>query len=238
MKLSFFSFLFLIISTNLFAFEGIEFTPRISTSGPLFLGGGGSMIIKDNYQINLQYGINPKVYYNQIAKVAAHYGENAKYEGVINSAFSNNKILKIDLQYNFNGKTGWRAGASAYILSASGIAGIDEVLGASTGKDYTTLKNLLRALGRSTDVTLDSDIKVFELYGGYSWDIGKSFYLESFFGVAKVFTSDEHISTGLPNYEASANGSTTLRSTEDDLESIIIDNGLSPTIGLSVNYFF
>jgi hypothetical protein len=238
MKQFFYIILFIFYTVQLHAIEGIEFAPKLTTTAPFFMGAGGTILIHDHFQFNVQYGVNPSTYYNQIAKIAAHYGENAKYEGVVNAAFSENKILKIDLQYNFSGKTGWRTGFSGYILSASGSAGIDEVLGASTGKDYTTLKNLLKALGRSTDVTLESDLKVLELFGGYSWDIGHSIYLESIIGVAKVFTATEHISTGLPNYEASANGSSTLRSTEDDLVSIIKDNGISPTLGVTLSYFF
>jgi hypothetical protein len=237
MKKIFYLIIFTFFSANSYASD-FNLYPKVSTVAPVFAGGGFAVTYLDDFQLNLQFGTNPKNYYNQIAKIAASYGDNSKYESVINAAFQDNTSFRADLQYNFSGTTGWRFGVSGSRLKASGNAGIDEVLGAATGNDYTTLKNLLKALGRSTDVTLDSYLYLAEIYGGYTWLLSPSWFLDLTFGATKVVSSTLNISTGLPNFEASASGKSLLDSSEQTLEDIVNSNGISPILGLGINYHF
>ncbi|MBY0413135.1 MAG: hypothetical protein K2Q18_03170 [Bdellovibrionales bacterium] len=235
-----FIFLFssLLVVNSAFAFDNYKFSPTAESTFPLFVGGGLKMSAYEKLDIGISYGVTPKPYYQVIGSASAHFGDDPDYKEIIKAAFQDNSQWRAHWQYNFQGKTGWNFGTSGAKLESSGKASIDKVLGAINGKDYTQLKNLLTALGKSTDVSMDSDLTIGEIFGGYTWSLGHSFYGQVTLGVAKVLSADVKIKTGLPNYEASANGSALLRSTESDLENIITENGITPTLGLKVSYEF
>lgn len=229
----------LLICTNAFAFENFQLAPYVGTTFPIFLGGGVSATVHDNYEISLGYGFAPEPYYKVIGSVAAELGGNSAYKDVIEAGFQDNSIIKGNFQYNFsNASSGWHAGSSVLMLESSGQAGIDTVLAAATGKDYTTLKNLLTAAGRNTEVDMDSDLLIVEIYGGYKWALEKNFVANLNIGIAKVMESSVKLKTGLPAFESSASGSALLRSTESDLEGILSDYGISPTIAGDLTYLF
>ncbi len=225
-------------SLTAFANENFQFSPKVETYFPVFAGGGVQLRAYDSFEWGLSYGVTPKAYYKVIANAAAHFGDNGSYKEVVEAAFQDNSLWRMNLQYNFSGKTGWNMGVAGSMLNSNGEAGIDTVLGASTGRNYTTLKNLLIALGRNPNVSMESDLTLAELYAGYTWDLGKSFLGSLTLGVTKVMSADVKVKTGLPNFEASAAGSSLLRSSETDLENIIEENGYSPEIGVKISYDF
>lgn len=216
-----------------------QWSPQVATIFPTMIGAGVSVTRSQHYGFSLLAGTTPKPYHEAIASVASDIANNGSYEGVINSAFENNFLARAALQYNFTSpKKGWNIQLGASMLKSKGDATIDEVLAVSTGNDYTNLKNLLIAAGRDPSVDLDSTLVIAELSTGYTWPVSKKMALSANFGVAKVLSADMEISTGLPNFEKSAQGKKLLSSTESDLETVVEDYGLTPTLGLTLAYLF
>lgn len=216
-----------------------QWAPQVATIFPTMIGAGFSVTRSQHYGFSLLAGTTPKPYHEAIASVAADIADNGSYEGVINSAFENNFLARAAFQYNFTSpRKGWNIQLGASMLKSKGDATIDEVLAVSTGNDYTNLKNLLIAAGKDPSVDLDSSLVIAELSTGYTWPVSKKMSLSANFGVAKVMSADMEISTGLPNFEKSAQGKKLLSSTESDLETVVEDYGLTPTLGLTLAYLF
>jgi hypothetical protein len=219
--------------------SGFRVSPQIATIFPTFLGVGASLILNENYELNLMYGTTPEPYHETIASVAADLADDQSYEGVINSAFQDNQTLRAAFNYNFkSSREGWNIGLSFSYLSSEGQAGIDDVLSAVTGRDFSGLRTILINRGRDPEVDLDSELTVAELNFGYRWPVSTRLTFGASAGAIKVLSADMKIKTGLPNFEASPAGSSLLRSTESDLEEIVVENGISPVIGVSLSYNF
>lgn len=247
MKTIFFTWLtIMLLGFNTLAIEGkssssmgAQFYGTASTAFPLFAGGGIGMIYASNFDLRLSYGQTPQSYYKFIGEAAASSGENEAYKDVIESAFYKNSLAKIDFDYHYESiRTGWVIGGSFYYLKSKGQAEIDQVLGAATGRDYTALKNLLIAAGRSTEVEMDSTLYISEIHIGYNWNLINRLILSSSLGVAKVTGADVNLKTGLPNFEASQAGSNLMRQSESDLEDILKDQGATASIALNLKYLF
>jgi hypothetical protein len=215
----------------------LTLSPKLGSVFPIFFGGGAEITVKNHYQIDLEGGFTPKPYASAIGSAAASLGGNAAYKDVAEAAFQNNSLVRLGARYCFRDPaTGWRVGLFASRLTSSGKAAIDQVLAAATGNTYTNLKTLLTAAGRSTDVDMTATLTIGEFEGSYGWTLGRGFFGNASFGVAKVLDSTVALKTGLTNFEASAAGSSLLRTTESDLRSILIQYGLSPTVGFTVGY--
>ena len=195
--------------------------------------------LQEHFLLDILYGVTPKPYYETIGSTAASLGGNAAYKNVIESAFQNNSLWRVGFTYNFNQtKRGWHVGLAYSRLKASGKAGIDSVLSAATGLDYSQLKNALAAVGKSNQVDMDSFLNIGEIQIGYDWEILTNLTLGTTLGVAKVLSSDVELKTGLTNFEATNAGKTLMASSETELESIVDQYGLTPTIGLAFRYLF
>jgi hypothetical protein len=219
--------------------NSVRLVPKITSVFPIFIGAGPELIFNERYQIGINYGVTPQPYYSTIGQVAASVGGNPSYKDVIQASFQNNALWRVGFQYNFNtSQAGWCSGLSISRLTSTGKAGIDEVLRAATGKDFTQLKNLLTAAGRSTDVELDGTLIIAEISGGYSWDFMTKASITLTGGVAKVVKTDIRLKTGLPNFEATNLGNSLMRSSEDEIESIVNKYGLFPTVGVGAGYYF
>jgi hypothetical protein len=217
----------------------LEIAPQVSTIFPIFAGGGADFVIDKHFQLGFSYGITPKGYYSEIGQVAADLGGNAAYKNVIEAAFQNNSLWRADLQYNFRtARSGWHVGFAFSHLTSSGNAGIDSVLQAASGLDYSQLTTLLTQAGKSTEVAMQSSLWLGEIHGGYSWELGNSFVLTTQIGVTKVLGNSVQLDTGLPTFEATKAGSTLISSSESSLQSIINQYGVSPTLGVTFSYFF
>lgn len=213
--------------------------PQVTTIFPMFLGGGVGVSIAKHFQLDGMFGFTPQPYYQTIGKAAASFGNNESYQDVIEAAFQNNLIWRIGFQYNFKDTyRGWRIGIATSFLTSSGDADIDTVLSAATGQDYSQLKTLLSASGRDTSVDMSGFLVIGDIYGGYAWSLTKKLSFSTTIGFAKVVQSDVNLETGLPLFESSFAGKALLRSTEDELGSIINTYGLSPTASVAVLYVF
>lgn len=221
------------------ASSGFHYFPEVKTIFPIFLGAGVGVSFQEHFELDALYGVTPKPYYETIGSTAASLGGNAVYKNVIESAFQNNSLWRVGIKYNFNEtKRGWHMGLAYSKLTASGKAGIDSVLSAATGLDYTQLKNALAAAGKSTLVDMDSVLNIGEIQTGYTWEILTNFTVRATLGVAKVLSSDVKLKTGLANFEATNAGKTLMSNSENELESIIDQYGITPTLGLSFSYVF
>lgn len=219
--------------------SGFKFYGAASTVFPVFVGAGLGVIYKNTFDLRLSYGLTPEPYYKVIGEVAASQGDNDAYKDVISAAFKNNSLIKIDTDFYFNSpESGWLVGGSYAILKSNGQAEIDRVLAAANGKDYTTLKNLLNAAGKSTQIDMDSNLNILEIHFGYNWNPYTNLILSTTVGVAKIIESEVSLKTGLPNFEASQIGNNLMRQSESDLEAIIKDYGVSPTLGFNLLYTF
>ena len=217
----------------------IRFAPQVMTVFPTFLGVGAAVVINDHFEPSVAFGLMPQPYYQVIGDVAASLADNSAYKDVVEAAFQNNLIWRIGLQYNFiKPEEGWWIGFANSLVNSSGVADINQVLQAGTGKDYTQLKNLLTAAGRSTQVDIEGFLLIAELRAGYSWSLAPQCVLKASGGLAKIFSADIKLETGLPNFEASAAGNSLMRSSEQELEDIVIQYGVSPILGLDLAYYF
>jgi hypothetical protein len=216
----------------------IRFTPQTATVFPLFLGAGAEVSYRGKLALGLNYGLTPKAYSKAIAEAAASIANEPSYRKVIEAAFQHNEMIRAYAEYRFRENGGFKIGSAYSQLSASGTAAIDDVLEQPTGILYTILKNLLLSQGKDPNVNMKSDLGIGELYVGYGWNLSRSFTLAFDLGVAKVFSSDIRLSTEAPSYDNSSQGRTQLRQSESDLEKIIRENGITPTLGLRAGYTF
>lgn len=235
--------LFTLLSINVFAQHTKKIThsfyPEVIINVPLFIGAGGGYSFNEHIQADLIYGITPQPFYSLIGQVAAESAGNSSYRDVIEAAFQNNSLWRVSSTYNLTNRvTGFHFTVAGSVLEASGDAEINSVLKASTGRDYSTLIALLIASGRSSKVHIDSTLQILELQVSYSWNFNQNWVVDLSGGFLKVVNSDVHLKTGLPNYESSASGNSQMRASENDLESIIEEYGLSPTAGVQVKYLF
>lgn len=235
-------FIFLSVSLSAFSQEPIKrslFSVEALTSFPVVVGVGVNYHPSEQLVVGIGAGVTPQPYYSFIGQMAAQYGGNAAYKDVIEAAFQNNSMLNISSQYAFSGNyKKFGIGTVFSYLKSSGNAGIDKVLTASNGKDYTALKNLLVAAGRNPNVDIDSTLMIAEIYASYRFAEVKNFYFEGRFGITKVISADVGFKTGLPNFEATAIGNNLMRSSESETESIITQYGLAPTVGIKTVYLF
>lgn len=217
----------------------VEIYGKAETIFPLFIGAGVGLNIVDSFDFSVMYGLTPEPYYQVIGEAAAQFGGNSAYKDVIESAFKNNSIIRAEGDYFFeSARRGWLAGGAFSYLSANGTAGIDRVLTAATGKDYSTLRQGLILAGKNPEVDIDTKMIILDVRGGYGWDVTQDFIVKASVGVAKVVWSEVSLKSGLAGFEQTAYGNSTMRTAESDIQSIINDNGISPTLGLELNYIF
>lgn len=215
------------------------FAPQFSMVFPIFVGAGPQLIFGEHFETSLLYGLTPEPFASVIGSITASASGNSSYKDIVEAAFQNNTQLRLQAQYNFkNHLSGWKVGVAYAKITSTGKAGIDKVLYAATGANYTNLKNLLIAAGRSTDVDMDSKIDIGEVNVGYIWSWGYSSRLQAGLGIAKVLTNDVAIHTGLPNFEATAVGRSLISSTESEMESIVNQYGVSPIVSVEWSYIF
>lgn len=215
------------------------FAPKVVTVFPLLLGAGVEASYRNKLALGVSYGITPRAYSKALAEAAAAIANEPSYKKVIEAAFNHNNLIRAYAEYRFRrGDNGFQLGTAYTHLKADGSAPIDDVLEQPTGILYTLLKNLLIAQGKDPNVNMKSDLGLAEIYAGYGFTIVKNLTFAFDLGIAKVISSDIKLSTEAPSYDNSAQGKTQLRQSESDLEKILKDNGLTPTLGLRLGYTF
>jgi hypothetical protein len=215
----------------------VVLAPKVGTVFPIYLGGGIELTLQSHFQLDLEFGLTPKAYSSAIGSAAVSFGGNSSYKDVVEAAYQNNSLVRFGARYGFQKPmTGWKVGVLGTRLTSSGRAAIDQVLAAATGNSYTNLKTLLLAAGRSTDVDMSATLIIGEIEGSYGWELGHGFYGNASVGIAKVLDSTVALKTGLSNFEATAAGNNLMRTSESDLRSILIEYGISPTLGFTVSY--
>lgn len=213
--------------------------PKVITVFPTFAGAGLDLVLREHLQMGLSLGYTPSMYAQAIGETTANLGGRASYQEVTEAAFQNNFMWRGNVQYNFRSSSqGWKLGFAFSHLTSSGKAEIDSVLQAATGNDYSQLISLLKVAGRSTEVDMESTVFIGEIFAGYTWELLTNLGITATLGIGKVLSSDILLETGLPNFEASQFGSSLMRSTEQELERIVIEYGLAPTLGISASYTF
>jgi hypothetical protein len=215
------------------------FSVEAITTFPVVVGAGVNYHATENFLVNIGAGVTPQPYYSFIGTMAAQYGGNSAYKDVIEAAFQNNSLIRISSLYNLSGDyKKFGLGGVVSQLKSSGTAGIDKVLAASNGRDYTSLKNLLIAAGRNPNVDIDSTLLIAEIYANYRLVDNKNFLIDAQLGFTKVMTAEVHFKTGLSNFESTTAGNNLMRSSESDTEDIITQYGMAPTIGIKAVYLF
>jgi hypothetical protein len=230
-------FLNIFLSTSLFGSD-FGIAPKLETTEPVFIGGGINFSFREKFEIGASIGRTSNTFNSDIAKMNSHVSGVPQYKSVVEAAFQKNKITKYHIQYNLHGNTGWRFGVSTSKLDSSGTAGIDEVLAAATGKDYTALKNFLIARHKPTDISLTTKIYLIDAYTGYSWKLINSLFVELNLGVSKVVSCKETVATGYPVFETTVAGKALMSGANGNIESIVKDYGITPTLGFEIFYKF
>ncbi len=212
---------------------------KAETLFPLYVGIGPRLFVAPKWETSLLVGFTPKAYYQTIGTMAANFSGNAAYKDVLEAAFQNNSLTRLDLTYQFaDHQAGWGLGSAVSRLHASGRAEIDSVLAAGTGNVFTGLINLLIAAGKDTKVDMDTTINIGEVFCTYRWNSSSRLIVTGIFGIAKVLSANVAIKTDLPNFESSNSGKKLISNTEADIEDIIVRYGLSPTVGAQLSYLF
>lgn len=219
--------------------RAFQFAPQIATVFPTFIGGGAALSLFGHYELNLMYGVTPELYHEAISKVAADVAGEPSYEGIVNTAFDNNSVVRSGFLYNFRSAlSGWNAGFAFSLLKADGIAQLEDVAESSNSSGLAALLALLLGANKDPSIQLKSELFVAELNLGYKWQLAQSLSLGTNLGVAKVMSAEMELSTELPNYDNSAQGKKTLRETEADLEEVVVDYGITPTLAFTIAYYF
>lgn len=219
--------------------RNFQFVPKAVTIIPIFMGVGADLIVYERLQVGASIGFTPTMYSSTIGTVAANLGGHSSYKDVVEAAFQNNFMWRVNAQFNFKSSTqGWRLGVAFSYLTSSGQADITTVLSSATRNNYSQLTNLLATAGRSTEVSMNSSVLIGEIYTGYSLEVIENLSLTATLGIGKVLNSDILLKTGLPDFESSELGHTLMRNTELELQRIVIEYGLSPTLGLQASYAF
>jgi hypothetical protein len=205
---------------------------------PLFAAAGAGFSFNDHFQTDLVYGIMPQPFSQLIGQVAASAGGNDNYGNLVEDALENNSLFRLSGTYNTdNRNTGWHFTVGGIILNSSGEADASEISRAF-GNDYSTLISLLIAAGQSTKVHMDSTLQIFQAQVSYSWLVRENIILDLNGGFLKVINSDVSLHTGLPGYESTPQGRALISSSENSIESMIEEYGLSPTGGVQLKYLF
>lgn len=217
----------------------VQIYGKAETTFPIFVGAGIGINILDTMDLSVMYGLTPEPYSQVIGEAAASFGGNSAYKDVVEAAFKNNNLIRVQGNYFFeSAKTGWLAGFGASYLTANGKAGVDRVLTAATGRDFLNLRQALIAAGKNPEVDIDTKMIILDVRGGYSWDITNDFIVKASVGVAKVVWNEVSLKSGLAGFESTAYGNNMMRTAESDVQSILSDNGISPTLGVELNYLF
>ena len=219
-----------------------NFFVRGTAQFPSMVGAEVGFNLAEQWQISIGAGIVPEVFYNFIAEVASQYAGNSAYKNVVNAAFQNNYLIQAKAAYHFKNDSArhsvWSMGFGVSALQSSGTAGIDEVLSAANGGDYTNLKNLLIVIGRSPNVDMNSSLILAEINASYLLHKLEFGNIELTAGLAKVVNADVQLKSGLTNFESTQVGNSLMRQSESDIEAIVTNNGIIPSVGVQFTYAF
>ncbi len=215
------------------------FKPFLETQAPFYAGLGGAVVWRNQLDLRLGIGTVPQPYSAIIGETAAYYGDNPAYSEAIQDAFENNWALRGQVEYGFSQHPSrWFLAFGATRIQTEGRSDIPTVVQAVTGEDFSNLINLLRLAGRSTDVNIDGHVVILDLSLGRYIPLNDQWAFKINVGVAKVVDAETEMSTELPAFDSSPGGQNLINATESDLEQILLDYGVSPTLGLSLNYQF
>jgi hypothetical protein len=206
---------------------------------PLFVAAGGGYSFNEHLQTDLVYGVMPGAFSSLIGQVAASSAGNDNYQNLVEDALEDNSMFRLAGTYNLdNRNSGWHFSIAGILLNSSGDADANEISRAFGGRDYSTLLTLLIASGRNTNVHMDTTLQIFEGQVSYSWKIKEYLILDFSGGLLKVINSDVSLHTGLSNYENTQQGRDLIKASENDIESMIEQYGLSPSGGVALKYYF
>ncbi len=216
-----------------------SFKPFVETQAPFYAGLGGAVVWRNQLDLRLGVGTMPQPYAAIIGETAAYYGENPAYSEAIQDSFENNWALRGQVEYGFSQHPSrWFLAFGATRIQTQGRSDIPTVVQAVTGEDFSNLINLLRLAGRSTDVNIEGHVVLVDLSLGRYFAFDEQWALKINVGVAKVVDAETEMSTELPAFDSSPGGQNLINATESDLEQVLLDYGVSPTLGLSLNYQF
>lgn len=217
----------------------LKASPRFSSTYPIYVLGGAGFSFWDQFELNMGIGNTPEIYSSAIGKATASATGNPADEKVIHDSLQRNSLFRIGAKYFFsNVRSGFTVGVGTSRIQSRGQTDIDTVLAPSTGRDFSLLKNVLSLAGRGSAIDINSTLDIADATLGYRWDISSHISLDFELGYTKAYAADLRFNSGMPNYENSLYGQTQLRGTEQDLETMILANGMSPTFGLGFTYIF
>ncbi len=216
----------------------IRFGLGLETSFPTQASLGVSMRSTSGVIVFAGLGILPSTYSQAIGSFTASSSGNGGYQNLVEDALEKNWLLHLKSQYHFSSKKRWFIGTSLIYLESQGSSSLTNTLAVATGRDYTILQNLLNLANKEDKITLDGEMFIGEIYGGYRVPLGGQLHLFASFGFSFVLQVDTDMTTELPNFDASSFGSSLLNDSESDLEAVVLEYGLAPSISLGLQYWF
>jgi hypothetical protein len=224
-----------LITQTIWAQE-VKFSPKVETIFPFYLGASAELHINDQFEFGLGLGFAPGLYVSTVGTVAAELGGNPAYADITEDALQNNLVFRATSKMRF--AEHWFVGLALTRLSVAGVSDIQTVGAVATGLDFSGLAALLQAAGRSTDMNLSGQAFAIDATIGRNFELSPVATLQAYTGLIKVISAGVQMSSQLPNFDASQVGSTLLRSSEDEVENILLQYGFSPVLGLSVFFHF
>ena len=182
-------------------------------------------------------GFVPEAYYRTIGSVASKQGGNDNYADYMNAAFKENSLFRINLGYRFGEQKRWAFSSGLSWITTEGEASLIDVVQLVTGRDFTGIRNLLLLAGKTDTAKLRGGMTLGHIDGMYWIPINRRLHLSLHFGLSFVLQSFAQLSTELEALDNSALGEALLSATESDLEGIVQEYGVSPTLGLRVSFF-
>ncbi len=224
--------------TSCLAQAEIRFGLGLETSFPTQASFGVSMRSTSGVIVFAGLGILPPSYSQAIGTFTANSSGNGGYQKLVEDALEKNWLLHLKSQYHFSSKKRWYIGTSLIYLESQGSSSLTNTLAVATGRDYTILQNLLNLANKEDNITLEGEMFIGEIYGGYRIPLGSNFHFFASFGFSFVLQVDTEMTTELPNFDSSNVGSSLLNDSESDLEAVVLEYGLAPSLSFGVQYWF
>jgi hypothetical protein len=211
----------------------------VASRNLIFFGTGieGGATWNSKLRASLGLYASPGFFASGFGSFSAKLAGKTEYKSIFSSVLSGQVVPMVGATYHLDRDEGFWIGASLGYSSASGEVTLGD-LEASTGRSYTILKTALTRAGKPQEVTVSSSVIWAEVSGGYLWKIAPRWNVLAGAGVVKSIGASSTFSTQAAGFDVTPGGAALLESGQTDMDRILGQFGLSPTIALAVRYSF
>ncbi|MEQ1876007.1 MAG: hypothetical protein ABL958_05130 [Bdellovibrionia bacterium] len=210
----------------------------IRSEYPFAVGPTASYDITDTFALGVGAGWTPKQYAKDLGATIDWVSESQGFKYLIEHLFDTNVSCDARVEYRPYKQSHWSFEAGGIYLDMSTEAPITEALEASTGRDFTRLKDLLAIVGKQPVVAVSSKVFLLELRTNYRISLGKGFETRLGLGLIKTLSADVHISSHSTAFDNSAAGKNLYDLASTAIEEFFFRYGYVPVAGVEVGYRF